>query len=98
MYHDNGITNFLNVKDCDCLNVEKCVRAPLIETYFSGTKFETKIDKGQCIGKCPRKYKCSPSPKQGQVYDEIEGPQGPVKISKIVSCECQEIRWVELKK
>ena len=96
LYHDNGITNFLNVKDCDCLGVEKCVRGPLIETYFSGTKFEITVDKGQCIGRCPKNYRCSPPPKEGEIFDEIPGPEGMVRISKIVSCECSEIKWVEL--
>jgi hypothetical protein len=96
LYHDNGITNFLNVKDCDCLNVEKCTRAPLIETYFSGTKFEATIDKGQCLGKCQKTHECVPTPKTGEIFDEIAGPEGMVKISKIVSCECQEMKWVEL--
>jgi len=97
LYHDSGVTSFLNVKDCDCLNVSKCIRAPLHETYFSGTKFEVTIDKGQCAGKCSKFNRCVPSSKDGgEIFDEINGPEGVVKISKIVSCECSKINWIEL--
>ena len=93
LYHDSGISNYLNVKDCDCINMSKCHRADYFEVHFPGTIFETTVDRGQCVGKCPNFLRCSPDE---IIKSTIKAPEGSKEISKIVSCKCSKILWNSL--
>jgi hypothetical protein len=88
LYSEKGVQHIGNIKECDCANVNKCHRHNYFETYFGGTKYETVIDKGQCVGRCP-KMRCVPDISSGSIL----GPYGETKIDKIKSCECKPIIW-----
>ena len=90
LYQESGVTNYVNIKDCDCINVSKCQRVDKFEVHYPGTKYETLVDKGQCIGRCPLFMRCQPDEVS---TGEIDGPEGKKKISKIKSCKCSKISW-----
>ena len=90
LYTENSVTHFGNIKDCECMNINKCHRNEYFETYFPGTPYETIVDKGQCVGKCP-KMRCVADSSSGV----IKGPYGETEITKIKSCECKPIIWNE---
>jgi len=90
LYHDNGITNYINIKDCDCINMTECHRAEYFEVHYPGTIFETIVDKGQCVGKCSKFLRCAPNK---VIYSKIKAPEGSKEISKIDSCACTKIPW-----
>ena len=90
LYQDSGVTNYENIKDCDCVDVSKCHRADKFEVHYPGTKYETLVDKGQCIGGCQKHMRCLP---EEVSTGEIKSPEGSKKISKIKSCKCSKILW-----
>lgn len=90
LYQDSGITNYVNIKECECVDVSKCQRLELLEVHYPGTKYETVVDKGQCQGGCPRFMRCQPNEVS---VGEIDSPEGSKKISKIKSCKCSKIPW-----
>lgn len=95
LYQDTGITNYVNIKECDCINVSKCSRVDKFELHYPGTKYETLVDKGQCIGGCSRFMRCKPDEVS---VGEIESPEGHKTVSKISSCKCSKISWNGLAK
>ena len=92
LYHSTGIQNFINIKDCDCdcVDLTDCHRAEYLEVHFPGTMYETIIDKGQCVGRCPKSHRCSPREIK---KSKIKAPEGIQEITKIVLCECSKILW-----
>jgi len=80
----NGLSESRHIKDCNCINVQKCHREVLEETYYPGTNFERTIDIGQCLGGCDntickRTFKTS---------TKIKTPMGNRFISVIDKCYC----------
>lgn len=90
LYHSNGVHNFINIRECDCVNLTECHREEYLEVHFPGTIYETIVDKGQCVGRCPRSYRCSPKETK---TSKIKAPEGSREITKIVSCGCSKLLW-----
>jgi hypothetical protein len=90
LYQSSGVTNFVDVKECDCVNVTACERVPYTEVHFPGTIYETNVDKGQCVGRCPYYNRCQA---KEQYFGNIRGPEGPRIISKIKTCGCGKMPY-----
>jgi len=87
LYTPRGVKDFENIEDCDCIDGSECQRAKHIKTYFPGTIFETTVDVGQCVGRCPRLSRCTP-----KEYTDmgIKAPEGKRGVRVIKSCACQK--------
>lgn len=83
-YTTLGLQEFRNIKDCDCLDVTKCHREKLYETYHFGTSFEVSLDVGQCVGKCETGNMCN----KEISLQNIKGPYGIKPIEIIEGCYC----------
>ena len=83
-YSHNGLEEFRHIKDCDCLNLQKCTREKLEEVYFAGSLFEVAIDVGQCIGKCNTGGICN----KESVIKKIKSPYGEYSVTIIEDCFC----------
>ena len=83
-YLSNGFQEFRHIKDCDCLDMRKCHREKLEETYHTGTNFEVTLDVGQCIGKCDTGSLCN----KEVVVKQIKSPYGLQNINIIEGCYC----------
>ena len=57
-YSSNGIKEWREIKDCDCISMSECHREELKEVHFVGTLFEKESRCGACVGKCPRFQRC----------------------------------------
>jgi len=89
LYTADGVKDFENIKDCDCIDGSECQRVAHIKTYFPGTTFETTVDVGQCVGRCPRLSRCTPK----EFADTgILAPEGKRAIRVIRTCECQKFQ------
>jgi len=80
----DGLTEIRHIKDCSCINVRKCHREILEETYYPGTNFERTIDIGQCLGSCDHKI-CRRTFKSPY---RIKTPIGNSFINVIDKCYC----------
>lgn len=89
-YSSNGIQDFVNSEHCDCVNNGECNREDHHISYFEGTNFETTINIGQCIGKCPQFTKCR-SDEISKI--KIKAPEGSREIDIIKSCQCGKFIW-----
>ena len=90
LYQPNNIIEFPSIDKCDCINFTECHRENLLEVHYPGTHFETTIDTGQCVGKCPHFNRCGPKDVSTGL---IKTPHGTKKIKKIKSCGCSKIEW-----
>ena len=85
MYTENGLSHYENIKDCDCVRMNKCHRVSRIKTYYPGTKYETTLDVGQCLGDCNTNTICRA---EDFVNMKIEAPEGSQLVNIIKSCSC----------
>ena len=83
-YTSLGLQEFRHIRDCDCLDVRKCHREILEETYYPGTGFEITLDIGQCLGKCETGSICN----KKMEYKQIKTPYGGENIGLITDCHC----------
>ena len=83
-YSSLGLQEFRHIRDCDCLDVRKCHRDILEETYYQGTGFEITLDIGQCLGKCETGSICN----KKMEYKQIKTPYGGENIGLITDCHC----------
>ena len=90
LYTDNGINEHVNVKNCDCVDSSKCLRAKNEITYYPKTLYEYTIDVGQCNGRCPKGKRCVPNEVS---LHKIKAPEGVRVIQIIKSCYCRKIKW-----
>lgn len=55
----SDVRDVTSALSCTCTSREKkCQRMPSEQVFFRWTKFETRVDVGQCIGKCLSHGKC----------------------------------------
>jgi hypothetical protein len=89
-YSSSGISDYVNSEHCDCVEGGECHRENHHVSYFEGTTFETNINVGQCVGKCPEFTKC-----RGNDIDHItiKAPEGSRVINIINSCKCSNFIW-----
>ena len=87
LYTANGAQNFVDVRDCDCVDGTKCHREPLFQTFFPGTIFEATLDVGQCIGRCSATtgQRCRPTATRKK---DLKAPEGIRTIELIDKCDC----------
>ena len=90
MYIKNKIIEFPAIDNCDCINFSTCHREKLVEVHYTGTLYETIIDVGQCVGKCPYFNRCREKESSNEL---IQTPHGNKEIKKIKSCGCSKIVW-----
>ena len=83
-YSSLGLQQFRHIRDCDCLDVSKCHRERLEETYYPGTDYEITLDVGQCLGKCQNGIFCN----KESSLKEIKTPYGVEVIEVIEGCFC----------
>ena len=56
----SGVRDVTSALNCTCIPREKdCQRMSSEQVFFRGTKYETRVDVGQCIGKCRSRGKLS---------------------------------------
>lgn len=89
LYNSNGVKDYINHEDCDCIEIGDCNRLKHMVTYFEGTLFEQTIDVGQCQGKCSKGLKCTGI----KAKREIKAPEGSRVIGIIEKCDCQKLQW-----
>lgn len=89
-YSSNGITDFVNSEHCDCVEGGECHRENHYVSYFEGTTFETNINIGQCVGKCPQFTTCRSNDID---HVTINAPEGSRVVNVIKSCKCGKFIW-----
>jgi hypothetical protein len=86
LYTTNGPQNFVDVRDCGCVDGSDCHREPLFQTLFPGTIFEITLDVGQCIGRCRAGSRCRAVASSKK---ELKAPEGIRVVEIIEKCDCQ---------
>lgn len=84
IYSDYGLQNYKHIKQCECLDTQKCHRERLEETFYPGTNFEITLDVGQCLGQCESGKNCF----KELIYKDIKTPYGNDRIEIIKECIC----------
>jgi len=89
LYSNGKTTDYINTEDCDCVEINQCNLFDHYITYYEGTKYETTINVGQCLGKCSNYLKCN------EIYAKklIKSPEGSRNIYIIEKCDCGKIPW-----
>ncbi|KAJ7384768.1 hypothetical protein OS493_020360 [Desmophyllum pertusum] len=87
----SGVRDVTSALNCTCIPREKdCQRMSSEQVFFRGTKYETRVDVGQCIGKCrsrgPREVECKPTSSKTVT---VMGPNGAKCVEVIQSCSCE---------
>ncbi|XP_027042993.1 uncharacterized protein LOC113670981 [Pocillopora damicornis] len=87
----SDVRDVTSALSCTCTSREKkCQRIPSEQVFFRGTKFETRVDVGQCVGKClshgARDVKCRSTSSKTVT---IMGPNGARCVEVIQSCGCE---------
>ncbi|KAL9952906.1 hypothetical protein ACROYT_G040235 [Oculina patagonica] len=86
-----GVRDVTSDVSCSCISRERrCQRMSNEQVFFKGTKFETRVDVGQCIGKCrshsSREVECRPTSFKTVT---VMGPNGAKCVEVIQSCACE---------
>jgi len=89
LYTGTTVQDFNRVKDCDCVLIGDCTRYTHYMTYYGGTSYETTIDIGSCLGRCPRFMKCDPV----YISKYIKAPEGLRSIQVVDECKCGKLTW-----
>ena len=89
LYSGNGVQDFVNHEDCDCIKVSECNRIDHFVTYFEGTMYEQTVNVGQCMGTCPKGSKCS----SFKAKKELKAPEGVRTIGIVEKCDCVKMPW-----
>jgi hypothetical protein len=88
LYTPSGAQDFVDVRDCACVDGARCHREPLFQTLFPGTIFEATIDVGQCVGRCSVTGAITKCRSAYSVKKEIKAPEGIRSIEIIEKCDC----------
>ncbi|XP_020607065.1 uncharacterized protein LOC110045776 [Orbicella faveolata] len=86
-----GVRDVTSAVSCTCVPRERdCQRISSQQVFFNETKFETRVDVGQCIGKCrlhgSREIECKPTSLKTVT---VIGPNGAKCVEVIRSCACE---------
>ena len=84
LYTGFGLQQHRHIRDCDCLDVRKCHRERLEETFHTGTDYEVTLDVGQCLGKCDTGSLCN----KEVSLKKIKSPYGGENVEIIEGCFC----------
>ncbi|XP_073249999.1 uncharacterized protein [Porites lutea] len=87
----NGLQDFISAMNCTCAPRERgCRRVSAEHEHFRGTKYETRVDIGQCIRRCrvhgSRDISCKPTAFKSVT---VVGPNGAKCVQVVQSCSCE---------
>lgn len=85
LYAPSGPRDFTNAIDCACIDATSCHRESVLRTFYPGTKFETMIDIGACVGGCSGLQKCRAT---SSTKKEIQAPDSTRTFDVINTCGC----------
>ena len=89
LYSDGKVTDYKQIKECDCVNIGGCAKYDHFITYYQGTIYETTLNTGECLGKCNNNLRCIPK----FIYKWIKSPEGRRRVSIIQKCLCSKLTW-----
>ena len=84
LYTSNGITEYKEITDCDCIRESNCALMEHTHTYYPGTLFEQTFNVGQCVGKCYNGV-CNAKDTDTKLN---KSPEGGKLIKIIKKCGC----------